>query len=139
MREFVSFVKENVAGQGIIQVVTPPKPEKAKFLSGTLDDPNWFPPPPPELLVIIIDSFGLFRLNFDCHFLCFSTFFSTRNPFDEENFLRNPLGQQKCFAEPQSLLLTGPGAYLTGFIVSFKFRGTPGGCSRNTRVPRNPG
>ena len=44
----------NVAGQGIIQVVTPPKPktEKQTFISGTLDDPNWFPPPPPELLVM---------------------------------------------------------------------------------------
>jgi hypothetical protein len=43
MREFVAFVKENVAGQGMIEVVTPPK--------GNLDDPDWFPPPPPELMV----------------------------------------------------------------------------------------
>ena len=51
MREFVAFVKENVAGQGIIQEVTPPKIATTKQISGNLDDPDWFPPPPPELLV----------------------------------------------------------------------------------------
>ena len=51
MKEFVTFVKENVAGQGIVQIVTPPKPLKAILNPGNLDDPNWFPPPPPELLV----------------------------------------------------------------------------------------
>ena len=44
-------MKENVAGQGIVQIVTPPKPLKAILNPGNLDDPNWFPPPPPELLV----------------------------------------------------------------------------------------
>ena len=51
MREYVAFVKENVAGQGIVQVVTHPKPSKVLPVPGTLDDPEWLPPPPPELLV----------------------------------------------------------------------------------------
>jgi len=92
---------------------------------------------PPTLVGIYEPNLSLQM--FDSLDQCFSTFFSTWNPFDEENFSRNPLGQQKYFAEPQTLLLTGSGAHLIGCIVSFKFRGTPGGCSRNTRVPRNPG
>ena len=51
MQQFVTFVKENVAGQGIIQVVSPPSNKNEKQISGNLDDPDWFPPPPPELLV----------------------------------------------------------------------------------------
>ena len=56
MREYVAFVKENVAGQGIVQVVTHPKPSKVLPVPvpGNLDDPDWLPPPPPELLVNII-------------------------------------------------------------------------------------
>ena len=31
---------------------------------------------------------------------CFSTFFSTRNPFDQQKLLRNPFDQQKLLRNP---------------------------------------
>jgi len=52
MQDYVKHVKENVAGQGQIQMVEPSTPKNIVNRSeDSLLNPDWFPPPPSELLV----------------------------------------------------------------------------------------
>ncbi len=55
MQDYVKHVKDNVAGQGQVQMVETSSslkiPEENFEESDEIFDPDWLPPPPPELLV----------------------------------------------------------------------------------------
>lgn len=55
MQDYVKHVKDNVAGQGQIQMVEPSSPLKmpGENIDGIDEtfDPDWLPPPPSEFLV----------------------------------------------------------------------------------------